>query len=105
MELCYAAITRAGPKVHLTFPNAPLAVHGHPASCLVMGVLLALPLDVGSVLSCVMGYPWISDILYKQQSISMQNFWQAWCSCILPVSSLEWVAWIKRGVELQIAGP
>ena len=41
-------------------------------------------------------------ILYKQQSISMQNLWQAWCSCILPVSSLEWAPWIRRGVELQL---
>ena len=59
MELCYAAITRAGPKVHLTFPNAPF---GHPwPSCKLFGacVLLALPLHVGSVLSCV-----ISDIRY-----------------------------------------
>ena len=33
-------------RLHLTFPNAPLAVHGHPASCLGACVLLALPLDV-----------------------------------------------------------
>ena len=40
----------------LHFQMHLLAIYGHPASFSGACVLLALPLDVGSVWSCVIGY-------------------------------------------------
>lgn len=86
----------------LQFQMHLLAIHGHPASCLVLVFFWLCHLDVGSVLSCVIGYP-ISYINSRASACRTFGRLGVPASC----QYLHWNGWLglKEGLNSSSRAP